>query len=64
MSTHVSGDFADIRVPVRKQGGPGRVKARSRFSFILRPDDQDRWVTMTASGRAIRSRQGEAGPVL
>jgi hypothetical protein len=63
-TTHISGDFADIRVPVRRKGGAGRLKNRARFSFILRPDNQDRWVAMTAKGRAIRGRQGDAGPVL
>jgi hypothetical protein len=63
-TTHVSGDFADIRVPVRRKGGAGKVRDRARFGFILRADDQDRWVTMTAKGRAIRGHQGDAGPVL
>lgn len=63
-TTRVTGDFADVRVPVRRRSGAGRVRNRARFSFILRPDDQDRWVTMTGKGRAIRDRRGHAGPVL
>ena len=62
-SIRVSGDFADIRVPVRRTAGPGKVKSGARFSFMLRPDDLDRWVPMTANGRAARGHQGDAGPV-
>jgi hypothetical protein len=36
LTTHVSGDFADVRVPVRRTGGAGRVRNRARFSFVLR----------------------------
>lgn len=64
-SFHVAGEgtkegYAMIGRTARRR----MLKARGAFTILVTPTNRSRFVTMTASGRAVRGRIGDGGPVL
>lgn len=63
-SKHLTGRDADVFVKIDRRARSKRLKRKGPFMLTLIPDDRSRWVGMTASGRVVRGRQGEGGPIL